>query len=376
MISTGAEQVDGQSPLPGSDPVGLLRAAGNGRPAAAPARIGIVGYPNHAMVSRLSLELLRRGREVTKIEPDAVVAVVRDSRVHVQPFCDEPAYDAVILTVSTDQVAALHALSELAEAGIRVANTAPAVLRAADKFATARLLTQVGLRVPRTVCVCTQNAALHQAELVGYPLVLKATDGSEGEQVALVADPDELCAEIVRIRSTLGMAATVNSTMILQEVVPGGAGKDRRLFVVGGRVQAAMDRVPRPGEWRSNMSQGASPVAAEPSADEIRIAEAAVAALGLDFGTVDLMDDDDGPVVIEANPFGDVLDVALACRVDLIGALADFVDMLAGVRVDTPIRPRPLSQQELANLSRFCWNRWQRKVESLPELDQTVLNAS
>lgn len=164
-----------------------------------------------------------------------------------------------------------------------------------------------------------RNAALQQAELVGYPLVLKATDGSEGEQVALVADSDELSAEIVRIRATLGMAATVNSSVILQEVVHGGAGKDRHLFVVGGRVQAAMDRVPRPGEWRSNMSQGATPVAAEPSAEGVRIAEVAAAALGLDFGTVDLMEDDGRPVVIEANPFGDVLDVAMVCGVDLIG---------------------------------------------------------
>ena len=328
-------------------------------------RVAIVGYPGHAMVSRLYAELQRRGRDVTLVTPDAVVTEVRDEAVLVRPFCDQPPYAFVLLTVSTDHIAALQGVSALARSGVRVANSAPAVMRAADKFATAEVLARAGVRVPRTVSVCTTRAAEAEARRMGYPVVLKAADGSEGGQVSLVNDAQHLATEIERIRASLGLAPSVNSPLVLQPVVGSTLGRDRRLFVVSGAVQGAMDRVARAGEWRSNLSWGATPVAAEATSEEVAMAVAAADALGLDFGTVDLIHDEHGPVVIEANPFGDILDVGMVSGLDLVGSLADLVDTRAGIRHGEPIVARPLRSAERSALSDFCWDRLRRRIENL-----------
>ena len=339
-------------------------------------RIAIVGYPGHAMVSRLCLELQRRGRSVTLVTPDQVVTEVRGNEVLVHPFCDQAPFSFVLLTVSTDEIAALQGLSALERTYVPIANTTNAVMRAADKFATAQVLASAGVRVPLSMSVCTEGAAQVHGQRLGYPFVLKAADGSEGSQVSLVTDPGELSAEIVRIRASLGLAPSVKSSLILQEVVSGGLGRDRRLFVVGGNVQAAMDRVARGCEWRSNMSRGATPVAADPTPEEVHVAVTAATALELDFGTIDIMYDDDGPVVIEANPFGDVLDVAMTSGMDLIGSVADLVDIFAGLRADSPIVARPLPREERTELSNFCWDRLRRRIAQLEaERHRGILNA-
>ena len=61
---------------------------------------------------------------------------------------------------------------------------------------------------------------------------------------------------------------------------------------------------------------------------EAVLAEQAALALNLDFTTIDIMWRDSGPVVIEANPYGDILDAAMTTGLDLVGALVDFIEML------------------------------------------------
>lgn len=124
------------------------------------------------------------------------------------------------------------------------------------------------------------------------------------------------------------------------------------------------------------MSQGATPHAARPTAAEVWLAEKAADALGLAFGTIDLMTDESGPVVIEANSFGDILDVAMVSGLDLIGALADLAETKAGLRADTPIRSRPLGDQERSDLTDFCEDRLRRKLDQLDQLAAAELDCA
>jgi hypothetical protein len=174
----------------------------------------------------------------------------------------------------------------------------------------------------------------------------------------------------------MGQNLSDRSPLILQEVVRPSIGCDRRMFVVGGVVQAAMDRVARAGEWRSNLSQGARPVRAVATEEEANLASLAALALGLDFAAVDIMWADDGPVVIEANPYGDILDVAMTSGMDLIGTLADLAEMKAGARSVAPIRARPLSESGRRDISEFCQGRLRAKATELdlPDDVATLVN--
>ncbi|GAA3697794.1 hypothetical protein GCM10022204_12440 [Microlunatus aurantiacus] len=331
-----------------------------------PHRIMIIGYPSHAMTSRLHDALTERGHRSRLVDPDRLATVVSDGTVTVLPEVGRP--DAVMLTTSTDHLTALQSAAQLQRAGIPVFNSPAATLLAADKIATTVTLARAGLPVPRTVSVASLAAATERAALLGYPVVLKAADGAEGNQARLVRTADELPGVFENLRASMGQSLSDRTPLLLQEQLGRALGRDRRLFVVGGHVQAAMDRVARRGEWRSNLSQGAAPYAATATTEEIAVAEGAAAALGLDFTTIDLMAGERGPVVIEANAFGDVLDVAMMSGLDLIGSLADLVEIKAGARPAAPIRPRRLEPDSRAALTAMCRRRWNDKLAELDRI--------
>lgn len=326
--------------------------------------IAVVGYPTHAMTTRIQAELTRRGHRAEVVHPDRLITEVGPHRV-VVPFDHERLPDTVVLTMSSDHVPAVRSAAQLELAGVPVVNRPYAVLSAADKFTTAVTLAASGVPVPRAVSVTTIESALDSAPRIGFPLVLKAADGSEGNQVRYVPDAAELPAAIRALRASMDQDVGVRTPLVLQEVVRRSLGRDRRLFVVNGTVQAAMDRVARAGEWRSNLSQGASPRPAVATQQEASIAVAATLALGLDFTTIDIMEGDDGPVVIEANPYGDVLDMGMTSGLDLIGAVADLAEMKAEVRGVGPIDPRPLTEPGHRQITEFCVARLRNKASEL-----------
>lgn len=334
----------------------------------------LVGYPSHAMTSRLHHRLLERGHVCELIHPDQLVIDTGSDGVVVHPIGDTTP-DVVVLTTSTDHVAALQSAAHLESTGIPVLNRPAAILLAADKAQTAVALARAGVPVPRTVCVASIDAALEHAERLGYPLVLKAADGAEGNQVRQVHDAAGMRHAFEELRASMGHPAGSRVPLVLQEFLSRALGHDRRLFVVGGVVQAAMDRIAQSGEWRSNLSQGAEPLPAVATPTEIHIAEEVAGVLGLQLATVDLMAGPTGPVVIEANAYGDILDVAMTSELDLIGAMADLVEMRAGVRPSERVAALPLSTPAHRALTEFCLARLRRKREELGQLEPVTAAA-
>lgn len=317
------------------------------------------------MTSRLAVELRRRGHDIEVTHPDLLVTDVCRGRVDVLPFSGRPLPHALVLTVSSDHVPAVHSTAVLERMGVPVLNRPDAVLAAADKVETASTLGAVGVAVPRTIGVTTVESALMHAARIGYPLVLKAADGAEGNQVRYVAAESELPAAVHALRASMGQDVSHRSPLLVQQLMRCSLGHDRRVFVAGGLVQAAMDRVARAGEWRSNLSQGARPVPAVASEEEAAMAVTAAKVLRLDFTTVDIMWGDDGPVVIEVNAYGDVLDVAMTSGMDLIGSIADVAEMKAGARPVEPVTAQPLTESQHAATTQFCTDRLEAKAREI-----------
>lgn len=174
----------------------------------------------------------------------------------------------------------LHALSEM---GIIVYNNPRGIERTVDKAMTSFLLKQAGIPTPSTwVCESKEKAEfIYQQECgQGRKLVSKPLFGSQGVGVHL------LDAETGLIHDE-----TFAGVYYLQSHVDCGDKNsfDIRVFVINGKAVSAMTR--RSTNWITNRAQGAQCEALKLDEDLSRLSEAAVEAVGIDYGGVDLIPD-------------------------------------------------------------------------------------
>jgi [lysine-biosynthesis-protein LysW]---L-2-aminoadipate ligase len=186
----------------------------------------------------------------------------------------------------------LWIVGQLEAHGVRVLNSASALLSAHDKLLTARLLASAGLPHPRTA----RLSRVRDAAGFRYPVVAKPRFGSWGRDVEICVNEHELehylAASLQKPWSRAGA--------VVQEFVE-DVESDLRLIVAGGRVVGSAARRPRPGEWRTNVALGAAIEAVSPDPAACRTAIAAARTLALDLAGVDLLPGPDGNVVIEVN---------------------------------------------------------------------------
>ena len=199
----------------------------------------------------------------------------------------------------TKRLGVLHALREL---GVPVYNDGRAIERSVDKAMTSLLLHAA--RIPSPATWATESAALAQRIVLreaaaGHALVLKPLFGSQGKGLQLLGWVDGVFRPLPALDGAYGglaylqrwiapiSASTGESDSASTNAHSSAQGFDWRVLVVGGRAVAAMRRVS--SHWIHNLAQGARCEAAPLSADLAALAEAAAAALGLDYAGVDLM---------------------------------------------------------------------------------------
>jgi RimK family alpha-L-glutamate ligase len=181
------------------------------------------------------------------------------------------------------RVDALHAL---VARGMTVVNSPRAIERSIDKFLASALLARAAVPTPRTIACERAENALEAFDELGGDVIVKPLFGSMGAGITRVDDRDVA----YRVFQALELERAV---YYLQEALP--ADRDLRVFVVGGRVLAAIERVG--SGWRANLARGARAQAAELSVEQERVCVSAAEALGADYAGVDLL----GDYVLELN---------------------------------------------------------------------------
>lgn len=223
----------------------------------------------------------------------------------------------------------VDALHWLEEAGVPVINSPRAIERAVDKFYTNALLQQAGLPTVDTV-VCERSADAMAAVREFGDVVIKPIFGSMGHGIVRISDPDVA----FRVVKTLEMTRAV---FYVQRAIDHG-GRDYRLFVVGGRVLAAIERRAAEGDWRSNVARGATAIAFDPPARWQQMAVRAAAAIEADYAGVDLLPGADGRIyVLEVNGIPGWEGLQKATGMDVAGAIVQHVE--ARVRSGAAAKP-------------------------------------
>ena len=212
----------------------------------------------------------------------------------------------------------LHVYENL---GIVVYNPPRPIELSVDKGMASVLLARAGIPTPPTWVTADPDEArtIARRELsLGRWLVSKPLFGSQGEGVQLHTSPESVAA----LRPAGGV-------YYLQRYVGTRPARDFRLFVIGGRVVAAMCR--HGADWRTNVAQGARCQRISPSREMIFLAEKSAQLLHLYYAGVDLIRDEAGRFwVIEVNGIPAWKGLQSVCDIDITERLVDdFLTRLA-----------------------------------------------
>jgi ribosomal protein S6--L-glutamate ligase len=204
-------------------------------------------------------------------------------------------YDCVISRIGSNLAYGASILMHLSDnLGIYAPQTANGLLTAQNKMKTTQILSQRGIKTPRTIMA---KNPIHVDFLVkkigGLPAVAKLLSGSQGVGVMILESATQT-------NTTLESFAKLEADVLLQAYVESGA-KDYRAIVIGDEVVVAMERTGKK-DFRANLKQGGSGRIVELSQADKDLCVRTAKAVGLSFAGIDLIKDANGTsFVIEAN---------------------------------------------------------------------------
>lgn len=204
----------------------------------------------------------------------------------------------------------MDALHVLTKHDVPVVNPPRALETAIDKYLSLCRLADARLPVPETV-VCESLETIGGAfEDLGRDVVIKPLFGSEGQGLVRCTDRHRLDAE-------LATAIEAGRALYVQRYVE-SSGVDFRLLVVGDEVVASMRRTAPPGEWITNVAQGAAATRHDADSAQRELAVRASHAVGASIAGVDIIYDRDGrPFVLEVNAVPGWRSLSSVCDLDI-----------------------------------------------------------
>jgi ribosomal protein S6--L-glutamate ligase len=204
--------------------------------------------------------------------------------------------------------------------GVYCLNESQAIARSRDKLRCLQVLSRHDIGVPPTVFTRTPDHVRRCIEMVeGPPVVVKLLQGTQGIGVVL-AETEQGASSVIEAFHGL------DENILIQKYIKEAKGADIRAFVVGGRVVAAMKRQAGGGEFRSNLHRGGSATAVKLSAEYRRTALAAARAVGLRVAGVDMIESDEGPMVVEVNSSPGLEGISKATGVDVAGEVVQLME--------------------------------------------------
>lgn len=154
----------------------------------------------------------------------------------------------------------------------------------------------------------------------GTPLIIKLIEGTEGIGVFLADD-------IKHAKNILKTFKQLSAPLIVQEFIEESAGSDLRVFVVGGKVIASMERRSQDGDFRANIALGGAGYQVNISPEEEKLALNACRTIGINIAGVDIIRSNRGPLIIEINVSPDFCGeqgLEKIAGVDVASAIIDY----------------------------------------------------
>jgi ribosomal protein S6--L-glutamate ligase len=164
---------------------------------------------------------------------------------------------------------------------------------AEEKISQMPRLARAGIQIPETIIAREESYKANKEYIlqnVTFPCVFK-TDGKKGDAVFKVASVSELEERIAQ--------KNAHELFLIQEFIPNTF--DTRTLIAYNKVLGTIKRTAQAGNFHNNVSKGASVEAYALTEEETDVALRSTKACKLDFGGVDIIHTQSGPVVLEVN---------------------------------------------------------------------------
>jgi ribosomal protein S6--L-glutamate ligase len=229
--------------------------------------------------------------------------------------------DAVIPRIGASITSfGLAVVRQFEQMGVYCVNGSRGIARSRDKLRALQILSRHDVGLPPTVYT---RKAEHLPgcieQLEGLPVVVKMLQGTQGVGVVL-AESQAAAASVIEAFHGL------EQEILIQKFIREAKGADIRAFVVGNRVVGAMKRQATAGEFRSNLHRGGTARPVDLPRHYRWTAVKAARVLGLGVAGVDLLESNDGPMVMEVNSSPGLEGIEKATGEDIAGAIVRNIE--------------------------------------------------
>lgn len=243
---------------------------------------------------------------------DAVLVDFRDANI-ADLTCFDVVFNRVYASVANrnwqDNLSILDLLGHLEAAGVKCVNSQKTTQADYDKWMSAKIMQEMGVPTLATALINNMQGYTDQSRMIskwGFPLVIKRNMGGRAVDIYKANNDLELQSWLDKVFSADYLEHYAGG-MIIQPYLPSVKPYDIRIAMVDGHFAYSYTRslIPmRPGEeaWVGSGEWGSVLTEYTPSAEEIDISRRASSSIGAIVNEVDLLETDNGFVVIENNP--------------------------------------------------------------------------
>lgn len=271
--------------------------------------------------ARLKEAAVERGHEVTVVDYLRCYMDITARRPKILYKGEELRPNAVIPRIGASYTFYGTAVVRQFEmADIFTLNSSDGISRSRDKLRSMQVLSRAGVGLPTTSFAHSIQDVNGLLEVVGgTPVVIKLLEGTQGLGVVLAET--KKAAE-----SVIGAFRQLDANILVQQFIKEAAGADIRALVVGGKVIAAMRRQGAPGDFRSNLHRGGSAEMIKLTPSERSTAVRAAKAMGLNVAGVDMVQSEEGPMVLEVNSSPGLEGIEKTSSIDVADQVIDNIE--------------------------------------------------
>ncbi|WP_094228722.1 ATP-grasp domain-containing protein [Methanolobus psychrotolerans] len=216
-------------------------------------------------------------------------------------------------------------IRHLERLGVYVVNSAQCIDTVKDKLYSQQILAENNIPVPKTMLGKYPIDDSLVEKYLQFPLVVKTLSGSMGKGVFLCDNKSQFndLMELVYITNP-------KLNIILQEFIEASRGKDLRVFVVGGRPIACIERSSSDNNFKANFSRGGQVEKFEMSPEIKWLATETAQLFGLEIAGIDLLFDGKHFKVCEANSSPGFKGIESCCDIDIADEIYNFIKVRLG----------------------------------------------